>query len=442
MFLTTHTFLAAVLLLTMSADQKIPPIPPSDLGVTTVRASHTARISSWDKTGNNRDWIQFAPGKEKTLADISGPGTIRHFYFTSGRAGLLLRELVLRVYWDGEKTPSVEVPIGDFFLCGHATVRHIRTTWVTVNTGRKGLGGHGFNFYLPMPFNNGARITIENQGKWESGAFWYHIEYETYDSPLPDDVGRFHASWRREPLTVSNAEPDKKNRTLWGGQNRDGRDNYVILEAEGKGQLVGLLLNVDNIRGAWYGEGDDMIFIDGQEWPPAYHGTGTEEIFGGGPCPNEEYAGPYTGFHFTENKDGKDFLGKVSMFRWFVHDPVRFQKSVKWTIEHGHANNYENDYSSVAYWYQLEPHRVFPPLPTLDQRLPRMPEAYFKANDAMQTARRQFIDLKGGPPEAFARMRRLRDDGSQLLEQGKYEEALAKFEEHRKEVERLKTAPQ
>jgi hypothetical protein len=341
------------------------------------------------------------------------------------------------MYWDGEKSPSVEVPLGDFFLCGQGIVRHIRTAYVTVNTGTAGSGSHGFNCYLPMPFGNGARVTLENQGKWDTGSFWYHIEHESYDAALPPDVGRLHASWRREAQTVSAVDPKMKNQTIWDGTNKDGKENYLILEAEGKGRLIGLLLNIDNVQGGWYGEGEDMIFIDGEQWPPAYHGTGTEEIFGGGACPNAEYAGPYTGFHLTENREGKNFLGKVSMFRWFVHDPIRFRKSVRWTIEHGHANNYENDYSSVAFWYQQEPHRAFAPLPSLGDRLPRMPEVYYRANDAMLSARALLDALNVLPAETKERLRSLRREGNRLFDEGRYEEAMAKFEEHLKEVKRL-----
>jgi hypothetical protein len=129
-------------------------------------------------------------------------------------------------------------------------------------------------------------------------------------------------------------------------------------------------LGVDNVAGSWWGEGDDMIFIDGETWPPSFHGTGTEEIFGGGACPSVEYSGPYTGFHLVENRDGEQWYGKNAMYRFFVHDPIRFQKSIRVTIEHGHANDMANDYSSVAYWYQKEPHAPFPPLPSSAERRP------------------------------------------------------------------------
>jgi hypothetical protein len=171
----------------------------------------------------------------------------------------------------------------------------------------------------------------------------------------------------------------------WVGQNIGGDENYVILEAEGKGNYIGCLLNVDNVAGGWWGEGDDMIFIDGEKWPPSIHGTGTEEIFGGGACPNREYAGLYTGFHRISSPD---WSGKNGMYRFFVTDPVRFQKSIRVTIEHGHNNNLANDYSSVAYWYQTEPHRPFPPLLPVEERIPIMPDMYWEIEAKDREARR------------------------------------------------------
>ncbi len=159
-----------------------------------------------------------------------------------------------------------------------------------------------------------------------------------------------------------------QNVTLHEGINDSGDENYIILDAEGRGHLAGIFLNIDNSMGNWYGEGDDMIFIDGEAWPPAYHGTGSEEIFGGGAVPTREYDGPYTGFHLIGNLD---WSGKVSMYRWYLNDPVRFGKSIRMTLEHGHANNIANDYSSTVFWYQDEPHKVFRPLPAVMERRPK-----------------------------------------------------------------------
>lgn len=346
-------------------------LDPLTSAVAAIENHKTRRISSWDQTGDNKDWFVFEPGETKVLADIQGSGCIQHIYFTTLREGALLRQLVLRMYWDGEATPSVETPLGDFFLAPNGWARNLQSTFVTVNPGDTGSSSHGFNSYFPMPFASRARITLEHQGDTKLANFWYHIDYESYDRPPASGIGRFHAQWRRQNPTPVTVEAKDKNKMIWQAKNLDGKENYVILEAAGKGRLAGLLLNIDNIGRGWYGEGDDMIFIDGEKWPPSYHGTGTEEIFGGGASPNTEFTGPYTGFLLCENKGGEKYRGKVSMYRWYVRDPIRFDKSIRWTIEHGHANNYENDYSSLAYWYQIEPHAPFPALPTAAERMPR-----------------------------------------------------------------------
>jgi hypothetical protein len=218
---------------------------------------------------------------------------------------------------------------------------------------------------------------MENQSPLPVKALWYHVDYEQYEQPPQETVGRFHAQWRREN-PCKNVVPWAGRWGIWDGVNLTGENNYTILEAEGKGVYVGFMLNVDNIRGGWWGEGDDMIFIDGDAWPPSIHGTGTEEIFGGGVCPTIEYAGPYCGFHLINNKDGKPWLGKSAMYRFFLPDPIRFSRSIRATIEHGHNNDFANDYSSVAFWYQLEPHKPFPALLPLSQRLPIEPDGFFE----------------------------------------------------------------
>ena len=152
----------------------------------------------------------------------------------------------------------------------------------------------------------------------------------------------------------------------------------MILDAEGEGTYVGLFLTVDNVAGGWYGEGDDMIFVDGAKWPPTYPGTGHEEVFNSGCCPDAEFWGVYTGFYLIENLNGK-FGGKNQMYKFYINDPVRFQKSIRVTIEHGHANNYENDYTSTAFWYQKDPHKAFPVMPSAQERLPGWPRGVGEA---------------------------------------------------------------
>jgi hypothetical protein len=354
--------------------------------ITRIKNHRTKRVSSWDQTGRNTDCIAVEPGETRVLADIAGPGRINHIYFTLiGPDMFDFRETVLRMFWDDEAEPSVEVPFGDFFCVGNCIVRRFASLMVTVNAGAGDSvqTNNGFNCYFPMPFATRARVEIENQSRRVLGGLchmlWYHIDYEEHDSPPPDDVGRFHAHWRRENLTESVTQ-EEKNNPLWNGVNLDGKENYVILDAEGQGHLIGVFLNVDNVAGGWYGEGDDMIFIDGDKWPPSLHGTGSEEIFGGGAGPDREYAGPYTGFLLVENRDGETYSGKNAMYRWYIHDPVRFSQSIRVTIEHGHANNYENDYSSVAYWYQREPHKTFEPLPPASERIPIFPPEFLEVH--------------------------------------------------------------
>jgi len=349
-----------------------------------IRQARARRASSWDTTGGNADCVKIEPGETAVLADISGPGVITHIYATMIEPDPMdYRDAVLRVFWDGEEQPSVEVPFGDFFCISNCTVRRFASLMMTVNPG---MGNHtinnGVNCYFPMPFSTGARIELVNQSDrvfgGHLGRLWYHIDYLECDEAGGDDVGRFHAQWRRENPTETADVPRGEGK--FPGLNLTGKDNYTLLEAEGEGHLAGILLQIDNIQGGWYGEGDDMIFIDGDTWPPSLHGTGTEEVFGGGACPDKEYAGPYTGFHLIENRDGVAFSGKNAMYRWYVRDPVCFRKSIRVTIEHGHANDFANDYSSVAYWYQREPHAPFPKLPPLEDRRPRMPEGFHKAH--------------------------------------------------------------
>jgi hypothetical protein len=342
--------------------------------------AHSKRASSWDRTGANEDWIRVDAGQTVVLMEHEGPGCITHLY-----AAMILNDLrdfrnaVLRCYWDGSDQPSVEVPLGDFFAVTHGRVREFSSSMVAVNPGFG--SSHGLNAYFPMPFATGARITLTNRGEaaigGPLGTFWYHVEYETYDEPQPDSY-RFHACYRQERPTT--AVGDQPNVTLHAAANLDGAENYVALETVGEGRMVGLVLEVENLQGPiWYGEGDDMVFIDGDTWPPSIHGTGSEEIFGGGACPSSEYAGLHAGFHLVESNL---YDGLVGSYRWYVPDPIHFSSSLRWTIEHGHANNFSNDYSSVAYWYQ-SPLATLPPLPEAQDMLPPIPDGYDDARELL-----------------------------------------------------------
>ena len=402
-----------------------------------ARGVHTYRRSSWDRSGKNRDYLALQPGQEVTLLAEEGPGRITHFYWTTINASVFhFRQLVLRAWWDGEPSPSVKVPLGDLFCVPHCTPVPVQSLVAVVNPGSSGLLTWGLNLYLPMPFATSARLKLSYETIPDHPAdvmnFWYHIELERFDEPLSPQVGRFHAQWRRENPTTSTTKM-QSNTSLWNGLNLDGKENYVALEAQGRGQMVGLHLQVDNVGGGWYGEGDDMIFVDGgpeQQWPPTYHGTGSEEVFGGGACPNHAYSGPYTGFHMVENPD---FAGKNAMYRWYLTDPVRFERSLVWTIEHGHANNFENDYTSVAYWYQLEPHAPFPSLPEASARLPRMDKSVLRADAARAKLRQRMRQLQeaGGDSETLARLGNAFRSGCEALLDRRPEDAMAIFKSAR-----------
>jgi hypothetical protein len=177
----------------------------------------------------------------------------------------------------------------------------------------------------------------------------------------------------KQPLGSTQEGQKYLTEDLWKKSNLTGEGNYILLEAEGVGHYVGCNLNIDCFaqeKNNWYGEGDDMIFTDGEEEPSIY-GTGTEDYFNTAFCPRDEFHSPYFGIHLNSGDEENPCRGKNSMYRFHIEDPIQFQKSIKVTIEHGHANKLMNDYSSTAYWYQLEPHKKFPEILPVEKRIPR-----------------------------------------------------------------------
>jgi len=325
-----------------------------------LRDARSRRVSSFDRSGGNDDRLHIAPRESAILADIPGAGCITHIWTTIAcRDPFHLRKIVLRMRWDDEVEPSVEVPVGDFFGLGHAQVTYFSSLPLQ-------MFYRGFNCWFPMPFAHHAQITVENETDDEV-IYYYYVDYEAYDR-LDGDYGRFHAQWRRENPTLV-CPPDATGER---GQrlNITGKDNYVVLEARGRGHYVGCHIDVDLKEPGWWGEGDDMFFIDGEPWPPSLHGTGTEDYFCGAWNYNrleQTFYTPYFGYHFKTNAD---YTGKHSQYRYHIEDPIRFNKSLLFSIEHGHANDVEGDWSSTAYWYQTEPHLTFPKLLSVEQRLP------------------------------------------------------------------------
>ncbi len=359
-------------------------IPNSPLGgLPIIKDVSSARESSWDRTGGNRDFWQVDKGETKVLADIKGAGAIKHVWMTIRCYDeQYLRKLVLEMYWDGSDRPSVKVPVGDFFGMGHAIGKHYVSLPLSMvflkRRGPKGPFSPAMNCYFPMPFSDGAKIQIINESNEKVENLFFYIDYEKYDEKLPENIGRFHACWNRNnPCKKIEYEQHSKNPAPWelAGKNLTGEDNYVILDTEGRGHYVGCILSIDNFDASnqiytWPGEGDDMIFIDGEKWPPSLHGTGTEDYFN---CawgfPSGEYDSPYHGVNLCE--DVHEYFGKLNMYRFHIEDPIRFRKSIRVTIEHGHANDQSNDYSSVAYWYLEKPTKKVLSLPPVEERLAR-----------------------------------------------------------------------
>ena len=311
-------------------------------------------------------------GETVTLLESKVPGCVKHIWMTVGEDDAFPRKAVIRMFWDDQTHPSVEVPLGDFFGLGHGLFKN----FVSLPLQMSPEDGRGMNCWWPMPFDR-AHISLENQGEGKLHVYFY-IDYEEYDRPLDADVARFCAFWNRENPTEGwlkeRLRPDNVFGIWDSHPNLSDRDNYLILEAEGEGCYVGCHLNIDCFErhgNDWYGEGDDMIVIDGEPWPPRLHGTGTEDYFNTAFGPSQEYCAPYHGIHLNSGNKEWPWQGKNSMFRYHVEDPIRFEKSIRVSIEHGEANGLSNDYSSTAYWYQKLPSKSLPPLPAVELRMPR-----------------------------------------------------------------------
>lgn len=324
------------------------------------------RASSTDPTGANADFRVVQPGATLTVLDTDGPGVISHMWYTIATGEPYhLKRIVLRIYWDGEKNPSVEAPIGDFFGLGLGIYHNWQSEMLSVGSDKS------LNCFFPMPFRKHARITITNEGKWPIGRFYYNIDYRMNSAPFPADTLYFHAQYRQAQPNhgwtntwTSNGDPMVDNKA-----NPDGKDNYVWMEARGHGQYVGVTMSVLQNQDFWWGEGDDMFFIDGEK-TPSIVGTGSEDYFlgawdfGGKPFSYQLYGAPIVGDELAGSRS--------SVYRFHLDSPIPFTKSFKATIEHGNANARSDNYYSVAYWYQAEPHEPFPPLPSVEDRLPAL----------------------------------------------------------------------
>ncbi len=363
-------FVLAAVMGALSAAQGVAQVPESMLmDLARIKKDvKSKRVSSYDRSGGNNDrFTQIKDGEKRVLFDVEGAGIINHIWITIAPPPeeLSRHDIILRMYWDGDENPAVEAPIGDFF--GQGWGEWYTFTSLPLIAGP--LDGRGMVSYFTMPFAKHARIEIENDTGMEIGAFYYYVDYIELDK-LPKDMGRFHA-WYNHQLTEAPQDGENEWRTLGPtpGKNTSGDDNYLFLDVEGKGHYVGVNYFVHSPTPMWYGEGDDMFFIDGESWPSSLHGTGTEDYFNTSWCPSSVFQHPFFGYPRVNDDIG--WMGRTHVYRFHLTDPVYFDKSLRFSIEHGHNNVMTLDISSVAYWYQAPPHKPFPRFPTRAERAPR-----------------------------------------------------------------------
>lgn len=299
-----------------------------------------------------RPFIVLQPGTTSTLADIEGPGIVQHIWITVTPTAY--RDTVLRFYWDQEETPSVEVPLGDFFCNGHGLRYNVNSLPIAVNP------AGGFNSYWSMPFHRRARITVESRAVEAIDGFFYQITYALTD--VPQEAATFHAQWRR--AMTSRAYPE-----------------HVILDnVQGHGHYVGTFLAWTQLSNGWWGEGEMKFYLDGDTDHPTICGTGTEDYFGGAWGFMEDdktltYSTPFLGYPLYRNTPGE--VPRHGLYRWHVLDPIRFQRDLKVTVQalgwwpNRKFEPLTDDIASVAYWYQAEPHAPYPGLPPVHERWPR-----------------------------------------------------------------------
>ena len=324
------------------------------------------RASSTDPLGGNADSRVLQPAATMTLLEADGPGLVSHIWITiSDREKYHLKRIVLRMYWDNETSPSVETPVGDFFGLNLGDYHNWESAVLSVGNDR------GMNCFFPMPFRKHARITLTNEGKIAAQNVYFNIDYRTGPKTANNDSLYFHAQYHQavpnQPWTrdwYANNDPSINLKP-----NKDGKDNYVFAEANGRGHYVGLTLGVLQNQDGWWGEGDDMLFIDDPN-TPAIVGTGSEDYilgawdFGGSRFSYASYGAPIK---------GDELAGSRSIvYRFHLDSPVTFTKYFKGTIEHGHANHRADNYYSDSYWYQTEPHTPFAALPPVETRLPAL----------------------------------------------------------------------
>ncbi|MBN1852106.1 MAG: DUF2961 domain-containing protein [Pirellulales bacterium] len=356
-----------------------------------------ARASSYQRQGGPRDntWIP-TTGEETTLADIRGPGAITHIWTTHRGEG---RDLIIRIYWDGSPHPSVEVPIGDLF--GVAMGINAPANAAPVQASSE---GRARNCWWHMPFNRSARITAtaphsENNQSRATVPLYFYIDYRTYAEPI-EDLNYFHARFLE-------ADPPERGKPV------------TLVEAEGDGHFVGIVMGHRCRMDGWFGEGDDIITVDGTV---SFLGTGTEDYF----CDAwgfRVFSSPYHGCAFLEGRNAGD---RLSVYRFHILDPIPFRKSFKFQIEHwpwisSLPNTGRGYYSSAGFWYQKTIHKAWPRLEEILSNAPWDPDkGRWNVQGSLEAEELRIVSFRGpaGPPKIQKSLLNLSGDHLLLFNAG------------------------
>lgn len=317
-----------------------------------------------------RPFIRVNARETAVLMDVAGSGIIQHIWLVEG----LNRGLVIRFYWDGEETPSVESPAPDFFAVGHGRFAPVNSLPVVVNP------ANALNCFWPMPFRTRARITLSNETDQDVELVAYQITY--VETEVPANAGTFHAQYRRAPTAD--------------------RNPYTILDGvKGQGRYVGTFLAWTQMEKGWFGEGEIKFYLDGDERFPTICGTGTEDYFLGSYGFPKPFSTAYSGT-VLPTSDGDAPPNFWSLYRWHIQDPINFAQDLRVTIQalgwgtNGKYKKLADDIASVAYWYQAEPHAPFPKLPPLAERLREAKRPPLKLPGAIECESLAIIDRPPG----------------------------------------------
>jgi hypothetical protein len=331
------------------------------------KAFRAFRLASTDPNFRNGDSRHIAPGATLELGRIEGRGRITHMWFTiSARSKDHLRELVLRMYWDGADKPAVECPLGDFYGLGFGRYVEYKSAPIAIG------GIKALNCYWPMPFAKGARLTLTNEGREAVGSCYFNIDYRLDEFQITTERSSVTAFLHPEPFHYFHTQYRQAFPVPKG-------KDYVILESAGGGHFVGTFLSVMANSDGWWGEGNDKFYVDGAH-KPTIEGTGSEDYFCGAWDFQHAFSNPYSGVPLYDNPEkGGEKRGILNTcYRWHILDPVPFTRSLKMTIEHGRSGPNDdrkplrNHYSSVAYYYLDRAEGEGPALPPLAQRIPSL----------------------------------------------------------------------